>query len=44
MNAAGKALLKRRPSGFRVRVVARGIDSVGRRRTVTKSVVLRRGR
>jgi hypothetical protein len=45
LNAAGRALLRQRGKrGFRATVVARGIDSVGRRRTATKRVVLRRGR
>ncbi len=44
MNAAGKALLRRSGKrGFRATVVARGIDSVGRKQTATKRVVLRRG-
>lgn len=44
MNAAGKALLRKKPKGFRATVVARGVDSVGRKQTATKRVVLRRGR
>jgi hypothetical protein len=44
MNAAGKALLRRSSRrGFRATVVARGIDSAGRKQTATKRVVLRRG-
>jgi YVTN family beta-propeller protein len=43
LNAAGKALIKRHPSGFRATITARGVDSVGRTKTTTKRVTLRRG-
>ena len=43
LNAAGRALLKRQPRGFRTTLTARGVDSVGRTKTVTKRVTFRRG-
>ncbi len=41
---AGRALLKQRPRGFRATMRATGVDSIGRTRTSTKRVTLRRGR
>ena len=43
-NRAGRALLKAKPRGARVTMRATGVDSIGRTRTATKRVTLRRGR
>jgi YVTN family beta-propeller protein len=43
LNAAGKRLLARRPSGLGATLVVRGTDSIGRRQTIAKRVRLRRG-
>lgn len=43
LNEQGRALVRRRPRGFPVTLIARGVDSVGRVETVTKRVRLRRG-
>lgn len=43
MTRAGRALLRRRPGGFRATIVATGGDSEGRVRTVRKRVTFRQG-
>lgn len=43
-NRAGRTLLKKKPKGFRAVMRASGTDSIGRRRSSTKRVTLRRGR
>jgi hypothetical protein len=43
LNRSGRALLRRRPRGFNVTIVARATDAVGRAKTTTKRVRLRRG-
>jgi YVTN family beta-propeller protein len=44
LTAAGKALMKRRPEGATVTLVAKGTDSVGRTAKVSRRVTLRRAR
>jgi hypothetical protein len=43
LNAAGKALIRKRPRGFAATITAKGVDSAGRTKTVSKRVRLRRG-
>lgn len=43
LSAEGRALLDRRPEGFRATIVATGRDSLGRERTVRERVTFRRG-
>ncbi len=43
-NRAGRALLRKKPKGFRATMRATGVDSIGRERSSSQRVTLRRGR